>query len=199
MKRANKRRLLIAGRCLYRMALGLMIAIETVPAILYLALGSATIRLLRYIEDHNLRRRLWYHLTRWITYHYTLRKGWWIKRITSDTKWFRENSGAYCDRRQVTDIITREAAETMRTQYAGCVLRVRISYSSMTRGVRYVEFRTERDGKPVPWCRLSNREMSRIEHQIRRLPIDHPMTTVGDVCTCGELRITFDNDKNLQS
>ena len=150
------------------MALGVVAVLAAIvvglPAYLLFAPISALLH-------SDLSKDAWRRLTGWTTYRYHAGDdGWMARKSVIDRDWLIVRNCLYITEGEAVKAIKREAAEPMRTRHNGCTLAVRIYQSRKTRKVEEVNFRIEQGGVSVA-CRLGDRELSQIEHQIRRLPI----------------------------
>lgn len=125
------------------------------------------------------------------TYHYVVSEGGWMKRRTSEWDWwFVRSNKLYCTEERVEAIAHQIADTTMKEKFSGCCLNVRIYHSARTRKICEVAFRVEKDGKVKHTNRLSDREMSRIEYEIRHLPIQTEYVSF-DTCDGRIINIKF--------
>lgn len=125
------------------------------------------------------------------TYHYVASDGGWMKRSTSEWEWwFVRSHKIYCAEERVEAIAHHIANDTMKERFAGCSLNVRIYHSARTRKICEVAFRIEKDGEAKHKFRLSDKEMSRIEYEIRNLPIETEYVSF-DTCDGRVINIKF--------
>lgn len=105
--------------------------------------------------------------------HYVVQKGGWMmhKESGSWNWWFIRRDKLYCDEQKIMEIVQDHVNSTTKEKYKGCTLIVRIYHLVKTKKICEVAFRIEKEGKTMHDFRLSDKEMSMLEYNIRRLPM----------------------------